>query len=74
LHKKGWIHRDPSPGNIIVVNDEAKLSDLEFAKERDVGELQKLTMPLTEDSPPARKEARTVRFFPAKVYEIYELR
>jgi serine/threonine protein kinase len=65
LHKKGWIHRDPSPGNIIVVNDEAKLSDLEFAKERDVGDLQKLTMPLTEDTSSAhRKEGRMVRFFP----------
>jgi hypothetical protein len=58
-----------------VVNDEAKLSDLEFAKERDIRNLQKLTTPLTEDASAAhRKEARTVRFFPARVYEIHELR
>ena len=64
MHKSGWVHRDPSPGNIIVVNDKAKLSDLEFAKERNVRDLQKLTMPLAEDDSSARrKESRIVRLF-----------
>ncbi|KAF8811241.1 hypothetical protein BYT27DRAFT_7336283 [Phlegmacium glaucopus] len=33
LTKKGYVHRDVSPGNIIIYNGRAKLNDLEFAKE-----------------------------------------
>ncbi|KAF8813209.1 hypothetical protein BYT27DRAFT_7181632 [Phlegmacium glaucopus] len=33
LTKRGYVHRDISPGNIIIYNGRAKLSDLEFAKE-----------------------------------------
>ncbi|KAF8811240.1 hypothetical protein BYT27DRAFT_7184620 [Phlegmacium glaucopus] len=33
LTKKGYVHRDISPGNIIIYNGRAKLNDLEFAKE-----------------------------------------
>ncbi|KAF9641869.1 hypothetical protein BDM02DRAFT_3194391, partial [Thelephora ganbajun] len=43
LHKAGFVHRDLSPGNIIVVNRKAKISDLEFAKARKVADLQSLT-------------------------------
>ena len=45
LHEAGWVHRDPSPGNIIVVGDEAKISDLEFAKQRVAEQLKELTRP-----------------------------
>ena len=37
LTKKGYVHRDMSPGNIIVYNGRAKLNDLEFAKEYGTG-------------------------------------
>ena len=30
--RKGYVHRDISPGNIIFYEGRAKLSDLEFAK------------------------------------------
>ena len=33
LTKKGYVHRDISPGNIIIYKGHAKLNDLEFAKE-----------------------------------------
>jgi len=36
LHEAGWVHRDYSPGNIIVLDKIAKISDLEFAKRRAV--------------------------------------
>lgn len=32
LHSLGWVHRDISSGNILVVNGEVKISDLEYAK------------------------------------------
>lgn len=31
MHKSGWVHRDISLGNILVVDGVAKLSDLEYA-------------------------------------------
>ena len=37
LTKKGYVHRDISPGNIIIYNEQAKLSDLEFAKQYESG-------------------------------------
>ena len=37
------MHRDLSPGNVIVVDGKAKISDLEFAKARKISDLQKLT-------------------------------
>ena len=43
LHEAGWVHRDLSPGNIIVVEGKAKISDLEFAKRRAVEDLEQLT-------------------------------
>ncbi|KAF9647385.1 hypothetical protein BDM02DRAFT_3248424 [Thelephora ganbajun] len=36
LHEAGFVHRDLSPGNIIVVDRKAKISDLEFGKARKV--------------------------------------
>ena len=39
LTKKGYIHRDISPGNIIIYDGCAKLNDLEFAKEYGTGTL-----------------------------------
>ncbi|EKM48469.1 uncharacterized protein PHACADRAFT_77345, partial [Phanerochaete carnosa HHB-10118-sp] len=32
LHSCGWVHRDISVGNILIVDDVAKLADLEYAK------------------------------------------
>ncbi|KAF9783769.1 hypothetical protein BJ322DRAFT_1066990 [Thelephora terrestris] len=43
LHEAGWVHRDLSPGNVIVVGDVAKISDLEFAKKRAARDLETLT-------------------------------
>ena len=37
LTKKGYVHRDISPGNIIFYNGHAKLCDLEFAKQFESG-------------------------------------
>ena len=45
LHKAGWVHKDLSPGNIITVEGKTKISDLEFAKQRVAGELEKLKRP-----------------------------
>ncbi len=32
MHVSGWVHRDVSATNILVVNDRAKIGDLEYAK------------------------------------------
>ncbi|THH06436.1 hypothetical protein EW146_g9612 [Bondarzewia mesenterica] len=32
IHQCGWVHRDISIGNILVLNSRAKISDLEYAK------------------------------------------
>lgn len=32
LHEVGWVHRDVSNGNILVLGDHVKLADLEYAK------------------------------------------
>lgn len=45
LHKAGWVHRGLYPGNIIVVDQEARISDLEFAKKRMAHDLDELTRP-----------------------------
>ena len=37
LTKKGYVHRDISPGNIIIYKGRAKLADLEFAEEYGTG-------------------------------------
>ena len=34
MHSLGWVHRDASAANILVVNGTAKLADLEYAKNR----------------------------------------
>lgn len=31
MHGSGWVHRDLSIGNIIIVDGIAKLTDLEYA-------------------------------------------
>ncbi|KAJ3555477.1 hypothetical protein NM688_g2556 [Phlebia brevispora] len=31
MHKSGWVHRDLSAGNILVVNGTGKITDLEYA-------------------------------------------
>lgn len=35
MHKSGWVHRDLSPGNIIIVNGVGKITDLEYATRED---------------------------------------
>ncbi|KAJ3533599.1 hypothetical protein NM688_g7260 [Phlebia brevispora] len=35
LHECGWIHGDISTGNILLVNDRAVLTDLEYAQHKD---------------------------------------
>ena len=32
LHNLGWVHRDVSSGNILVVDGHVKIADLEYAK------------------------------------------
>ncbi|KAI0084507.1 hypothetical protein BDY19DRAFT_524479 [Irpex rosettiformis] len=32
IHECGWVHRDISSGNILIVDDIAKISDIEYAK------------------------------------------
>lgn len=32
LHSIGWVHRDISSGNILVVDGHAKIADFEYAK------------------------------------------
>ena len=44
LHASKFVHGDVSPGNIIDFEGGAKLSDLEFARERDVDKLSELTL------------------------------
>jgi serine/threonine protein kinase len=63
LHEAGFVHRDLSPGNVIVVNGKAKISDLEFAKARKASDLQRLTKPPEESSSPAAVDTRTVSHF-----------
>ena len=62
LHEAGWVHNDFSPGNVIVVGTNAKISDLEFAKRRAVYQLKELTRPI-DPSSPVVKEVRTVGSF-----------
>jgi len=59
LHEAGWVYGNFSPGNIIVVEMEAKISDLEFAKRRAAHELEALTRP-GDSSSPVAGEVRTV--------------
>ncbi|KAI0769548.1 hypothetical protein BC629DRAFT_791096 [Irpex lacteus] len=35
LHKSGWVHRDISAGNLLIVAGVVKISDLEYAKRMD---------------------------------------
>ena len=69
LHRAGWVHRDPSPGNIIVFGENAKISDLEFAKRRVAADLDKLTKPKGASSVVAR-DIRTVGLFLARFHEL----
>lgn len=50
LHTSKFVHGDVSPGNIFSYEGGAKLSDLEFARERDVDKLDELTLE-TRNSP-----------------------
>ena len=35
MHKCGWVHRDISSGNILIVDGVVKIGDLEYAKRMD---------------------------------------
>lgn len=35
MHKCGWVHRDISSGNILIVDGIVKIGDLEYAKRLD---------------------------------------
>ena len=35
VHKCGWVHRDISSGNILLVDGVVKIADLEYAKKMD---------------------------------------
>ena len=32
IHQAGWVHRDISAGNILMVDNVAKIADFEYAK------------------------------------------
>jgi len=67
LHKAGWVHRDFSPGNVIVAGTRAMISDLEFANRRVAGQLEELTRP--NDTPlPDVREMRMVGLSLARVH------
>ena len=34
LHRRGWVHCDISPGNIILVDGLPKLNDFEYARHK----------------------------------------
>ena len=55
LHECGWVHRDISIGNILVVDDGAKIADLEYAKRVD------------DDSP--MHQGRTVRIVTLHIHD-----
>ena len=59
LHTSKFVHGDVSPGNIIGFEGGAKLSDLEFVRERDAGKLSELTL-RTQNSPSPRSVERLV--------------
>lgn len=48
MHDCGWVHRDVSLGNILLVDGVAKIADLEYAK---------------KENDFLRHGVRTVRFF-----------
>lgn len=62
MHSGGFVHRDVHPGNITIVDDVAKISDMEFVKERNVTILREAPMRIIT-RPPSRAltEVRTVR-------------
>ena len=59
-HQAGFVHRDLSPGNIIVVHGKAKILDLEFAKAHKISDLQEVTKK-PEGSASFPHDTRTVR-------------
>jgi serine/threonine protein kinase len=60
LHKGGLVHRDIHPGNIIVIDGVAKISDMGFVKERDVRNLGDRILFAGDSSSSAATEVRTV--------------
>ncbi|GJE95048.1 hypothetical protein PsYK624_112270 [Phanerochaete sordida] len=56
LHALNWVHRDISYGNILIVGDQAKITDLEFAMKAD------------DDSEPHTIRTGTIYFMSTEVY------
>ena len=54
------MHRDLSPGNIIIIGGKAKISDLEFAKACKISDLQKLAEHSEDSSVPVVVDTRTI--------------
>ncbi|KAJ3556687.1 hypothetical protein NM688_g1888 [Phlebia brevispora] len=53
MHKSGWVHRDLSPGNIVIVDGAARVIDLEYAT--------------SERSPNPLGKTGTLNFVPVEV-------
>ncbi|KAF7790436.1 hypothetical protein EIP86_001391 [Pleurotus ostreatoroseus] len=45
LHQAGWVHRDISPGNILIVAGRATLMDLEYARREGQGREYRMGTP-----------------------------
>ena len=59
LHRKGWLHLDLKPANVVVEQGRATLIDLSLAGPRRIGTAAAPAPAAT--SPPSRRSARACR-------------